>query len=361
MVYKSNIVKKGKKIIYALSHSRESKLGALLLKKQGYDVHCINFFVNHVKLEKYIDDTTCKLQKNDVLKEFCSGIGVTFLSEDITEIYYALYIKNKISHILNFKSFDPQYFYSRVILEGLLRVPGFSLFSSAHFCKNVIMDDGSIHLCLSSQVERDCSYYFIGIDSNILKSFLFPLGEIGQNEIDSLCDHFSLSDSPLNSLNNSKNIDYVPVNLHESYSLFAAGVQLESNISANLYAKKIETKDGQYLFHYAEHKTKNVFFHVEEKLMSKQYIFKNTMYKSKDYEHRVQRVYARIGNLYQEVTMIPRHYKHLYVEFSKKVYLSSNELISFYQDKTPGSKLIAVANTLRRVNEKNNDTVHSSF
>ena len=181
------------KILIAMSGGVDSTVAAHLLLKQGYDVSGITMQL-WSETEKIPDDPSPSIldQNCQDAKKAADTLGIDHYSVSLGKTFYDKVIENFISEYLNGKTPNPCVFCNKYIKFGALLAKanelGFDKIATGHYARIEKDTNGNYLLKKAVDTAKDQSYFLWSLNQDILRSVVFPLGNMTKSEIRSIAE-----------------------------------------------------------------------------------------------------------------------------------------------------------------------------
>lgn len=185
------------KVVVALTGREDSAVAAFLLKKQGYQVIGLSMVVTN---EDIVDNKDflpkCHILDLDKVKAFCEKIKIPFYATDAkarfeNDVLDKL-VSNKLTARANASCFNCTQMRMHILYQKMKALKA-DYISTGHYCKvykNLNSDEYFIHS--NNDVKSDQSLLLAGMDQDILKHLMLPLGELRQEEVTKISKNFNL-------------------------------------------------------------------------------------------------------------------------------------------------------------------------
>jgi len=187
----------GKKVVVSLTGRIDSAVAAFLLKKQKMNVIGISLAL--IDPDEYgLKDniSLCYLNNLDSIKEFCDSINIPFYAVDsknqFNDRVIDKFVTNKLTGYANNSCFDCNRMRMNVLYEKMLKLDA-EYMATGHYAKifkNIKTDEHLIHS--SNDLENDQSHLISGIDKEVIKHLILPLGELKKSEVHKIYKNFNL-------------------------------------------------------------------------------------------------------------------------------------------------------------------------
>lgn len=166
-----------------MSGGVDSSVAAFLLKEQGHDV--VGMFMKN--WEEVDDQGVCRSAKEyeDVIR-VCDHLGIPYYSVNFTEEYWDSVFAYCLEEFKKGNTPNPDVLCNReikfkVLLEKARELGG-DFLATGHYCR-VQKKGEEYQLLKGHDSTKDQSYFLHMIQSNALKSTLFPIGELEKKEV----------------------------------------------------------------------------------------------------------------------------------------------------------------------------------
>lgn len=190
-----------KKVIVGLTGRSASCVAAFLLKKQGFSVIGVTIQTNNSSEFKSLENAPkCHIADTDKIKKFCDSIKIPLHVVDGKAQFKAdvvdSFLGKKMSGLANTSCFDCNQLKIKILHEKMIALDA-DFIATGHYAKiqeNLSSGEYSVHS--NSNPKCDQSYLLSGVDSELLKHLILPLGEIGETEVLKIGENFNLAAKP---------------------------------------------------------------------------------------------------------------------------------------------------------------------
>jgi tRNA-specific 2-thiouridylase len=187
-----------KRVVVAMTGRVDSTVAAFLLKKQGYDVLGLAIVVSSSDLTGTVDTLpTCYLKDLDKIRELCERIKIPFYATDVkSEFEYRVIdklVESKLGAYANSTCFECSKLRMNVLFKKMKSLKA-DYIATGHYCKvyeNLNSNEYFIHS--NNTVEVDQSIYLTGLDQELLRHLILPLGELRREEVLKIARNFNLN------------------------------------------------------------------------------------------------------------------------------------------------------------------------
>lgn len=191
------------KVMLGLSGGVDSAVAAYLLKKQGYDVICCfmrnwdSFANNDVLGNPTLDSDICPQEKdyNDA-KKVAEKLNLPMLRIDFIKEYWDYVFTYFLDEYKKGRTPNPDIFCNKYIkFDAFLKFAkenNCDYIAMGHYAKRVDKD-GKTYLYKAKDLNKDQTYFLSQINSEQLKSCLFPLGDVTKEEVRKIAHELNLT------------------------------------------------------------------------------------------------------------------------------------------------------------------------
>lgn len=189
----------GKKVVVALTGRVDSAVAAFLLKKQGYDVMGLAM-ITGPSGGTSDDKPKCYIENIEKVQALCEQIKIPFYASDIKSEYEYEVIdrlmENKLNALANSSCFQCTSIRMKILLRKMKALNA-DFISTGHYCKvHQNFNSNEFHIHSNNNVEVDQSILLAGLDQDILKHLILPLGELRKEEVLKIAKNFGLHKNP---------------------------------------------------------------------------------------------------------------------------------------------------------------------
>jgi tRNA-specific 2-thiouridylase len=188
----------GKSVVLGLSHSVESRLSALLLKKQGYIVHCLTIMTGDKSSNIYgdVENPRCFDVELESLKKFCDKHDFTFYATDARDQFDNDVINNVIdSRLMGVYSQSCNRCHQlrlSLLYQKMLKLKA-DFIATAHYAKVLHNADFNLYqVYRGSEIEYDQSHFLSNLNQSVLSHLILPLSELRKSNVIRLAESFEL-------------------------------------------------------------------------------------------------------------------------------------------------------------------------
>lgn len=189
---------KKEKIAVAMSGGVDSSVSALLLKKQGYDVH--GFFM------KFWSDSGCNAKKENnccdseslkKAKEVAKKIGIPFHVVDTQKIFKKTVVDYFIRGYKNLETPNPCMVCNKFVKFGwfldFAEKIEFKKVATGHYVRTKKDKNGTCHLLMGKDESKDQSYFLCRLNQDQLSKAIFPVGNMPKKEVMKIAEKNGMS------------------------------------------------------------------------------------------------------------------------------------------------------------------------
>ncbi len=202
-----------KRVVVAMSGGVDSSVAALLLKQQGYEVIGIS-----LKLWDYNEEgrtksnkTCCSYRDIQDARRVCDRLEIPFYAFSYKKEFEEKVIQTFVSEYTQGRTPNPcilcnQHIKFDRLLEEAQKL-GADYLATGHYARVTKDEAGSYRLLKGKDAAKDQSYVLFGLNQEILKKVLFPIGDYTKDQIRKLAEEFDL---PTAHKPESQDICFVP-------------------------------------------------------------------------------------------------------------------------------------------------------
>jgi len=311
----------------------DSQVSAILLSKQGYKVHGIYFYIKPERVPQCCEQASSMfLFNHEEVKDKAKNLNISLDLIDVTESFRSIVMDRIISDRIEVLYSNTYQYIFNFITKKLHELYPDELKATGHFIKSQRINE-AVEVLRHTDVALDQSFYLQDLKLITQKSFQFPLGDLGQKELNNLVQKFKLNKLlPAKvKLQTQDNDDFVPASLifdiHENGHLYR-NLELEfsshkrsfshsfiiskSRSVQNIDTTLFELKDTKFALNCFE-KPKNFF------------------------------ILTDFGNELEAAVVSPKTLGRALLETQQKMDLFPNQLVHFYESKYQNAKFIGSA------------------
>lgn len=213
---------KKKRVVVAMSGGVDSSMAAVLLKQQGYEVIGIS-----LKLWDYNEEgrtktnkTCCSYRDIQDARRVCDRLEIPFYAFSYKKEFEKNVIQTFVSEYTQGRTPNPcilcnQHIKFDRLLEEAKKL-GADYLATGHYARVEKDEKGAYRLLKGTDPLKDQSYVLFGLNQEILKKVLFPIGDYTKDQIRKIAEEFDL---PTASKPESQDICFVP---DHDYAKFVA-------------------------------------------------------------------------------------------------------------------------------------------
>lgn len=235
-------IKKGKRVMVAMSGGVDSAVAALLLQRQGYEVvgvTCQIWLADICNVES--NKSCCGNEAVDDARGTATRLGVKHYVFNYRELFRTKVIDNFCEEYLEGKTPNPcmncnLHIRSIDLLDRALSL-GFDYLATGHYVRNEFDEEsGEYVLRRGLDATKDQSYFLYQLSQEKLSHLLFPLGSLTKKEVRQIAKE---ADIPVANKAESQDICFVP---NGDYGSF---IEEYRNVKGN--PSQIWHRNGAYL------------------------------------------------------------------------------------------------------------------
>ncbi len=242
-VAKKNIKSKaGSKVFVGMSGGVDSSVSALLLKKQGYDVHGV--FVSSWTPPGEV--CQWKEDRRDAMR-VAAYLGIPLITLDAEKEYKHLVVDEMIKEYKRGNTPNPDILCNREIKFGILMKfameQGADFIATGHYAKLGQDKSGEWSIQEPKDKEKDQTYFLWAVKQELYPKIIFPLGDITKVEVRKIAAKAGL---PVAQKKDSQGVCFLgPIDMKEFVS---KRVPHKKGAVLDAAGKKVGTHDGVRLY-----------------------------------------------------------------------------------------------------------------
>lgn len=191
------------KVVVGISGGVDSAVTAYILKKQGYDVHCVYI--------RMMDDDS---EKSDA-SEAADLLSLPFTELDIRDRFEKCVINNFIDEYIDGRTPNPCIICNRdskwrAMLDFADEI-GAEYVATGHYAKIEKLENGRYTIRNSKSTEKDQTYVLCRLSQEMLNRTLMPLGDYTKDEVRAIAEDLGLN---VAAKPDSQDICFIPDNNH---------------------------------------------------------------------------------------------------------------------------------------------------
>ncbi len=188
-----------KKVVVALTGRVDSAVAAFLLKKQGFDVIGLamvtGFSGDH-------DAPKCHISDMDSVQKLCDKMKIPLYASDIkSEFDYEVMdrlVEGKLNALANSSCFQCTSIRMKILLKKMKALNA-DMIATGHYCKvHQNLNSNEFYIHANNNIDVDQSVLLAGLDQEILKHLILPLGELRRVEVLKIAKNYGLHKNPSN-------------------------------------------------------------------------------------------------------------------------------------------------------------------
>ncbi len=171
----------GKRVILGLSGGVDSAVAAILLQKQGADVHALH-------MTNWQDDDGYCTAADDLqdARQVCDQLNITLHHVNFSKEYYEQVFTHFLDEYRKGRTPNPDVLCNREIKFGSFyeyaKRLGGDFIATGHYARTTVVKD-EIYLLKAKDRTKDQSYFLHAVNREALRNTLFPLGDLLKTEV----------------------------------------------------------------------------------------------------------------------------------------------------------------------------------
>ncbi len=173
----------GRRVVVALSGGVDSAVAALLLRDEGYDLHCV--FMENWRRTKLTPHCTVEEDRRDALR-VANHLGISFRTVNFEKEYQSRVVEYFYREYAAGRTPNPDMMCNKEIkfraLLDAARAMGFHRIATGHYARAEVRS-GRTHLLRGVDMTKDQSYFLSSLGQQQLARTLMPLGSLTKRKV----------------------------------------------------------------------------------------------------------------------------------------------------------------------------------